>query len=77
MFKKFLSHSLKRRYIHTGSCLNQSTNIFYNLSYSELFTHESSNKEGGIMKLNIQKYIRLILVNLQGDPPKINGSLKI
>ena len=28
MFKKFLSHSLKRRFIHTSPCLNQSTTEF-------------------------------------------------
>ena len=59
MYKKFLSDALKRRYIHTGTCLNQSTNIFYNLSYSELFKHESSNKEGEIMKLNNEEIYSL------------------
>ena len=70
MFKKFLSHSLKRRYIHTGSCLNQSTNIFYNLSYSELFTHESSNKEGGIMKLNNSEIYSIDTGKFTGRSPK-------
>ena len=70
MYKKFLSDALKRRYIHTGTCLNQSTNIFYNLSYSELFKHESSNKEGEIMKLNNEEIYSIDTGKFTGRSPK-------
>ena len=70
MFKKFLSHSLKRRRIHTNRCLKQSTNIFYNLSYSELFTHESSNMEGEIMKLNNEEIYSIDTGKFTGRSPK-------
>ena len=70
MFRNFLSHSFKRRLIHTTPPLNQSPTIFYNLSYSELFHHESSNKEGKIMKLNNDEIYSIDTGKFTGRSPK-------
>tara|TARA_Y100000590_G_C15716333_1_gene1012021 strand:+ start:1272 stop:2915 length:1644 start_codon:yes stop_codon:yes gene_type:complete len=70
MFRNFLSHSFKRRLIHTNNCLNQSPTIFYNLSYSELFHHESSNQEGQIMKLNNDEIYSIDTGKFTGRSPK-------
>ena len=70
MFRNFLSHSFKRRLIHTTPRLNQSPTIFYNLSYSELFHHESSNKEGKIMKLNNDEIYSIDTGKFTGRSPK-------
>ena len=68
--RNILSQSLKRRLIHTNSCLNQSPTIFYNLSYSELFTHESMNNEGEIMKLNNDEIYSIDTGKFTGRSPK-------
>ena len=70
ILRNFLSHSLKRRLIHTSSYLNQSPTIFYNLSYSELFTHESMNDEGEIMKLNNDEIYSIDTGKFTGRSPK-------
>ena len=70
MIRNFLSQSCKRRLIHTNNCLNQSPTIFYNLSYSELFHHESSNQEGQIMKLNDDEIYSIDTGKFTGRSPK-------
>ena len=76
ILRNILSHSLKRRLIHTNSCLNQSPTIFYNLSYSELFTHESMNNEGEIMKLNNDEIISKVVDLVEKKAKEIQNTKK-